>query len=187
MHILSLVTVLIVFVMSCKPVPRPVVDLDKIIKTVSHDSVEAHIRYLADDRLSGRYPGTAGYEKAAHYVETKLHQYGVQPAGEDGTYRQAVNIREAFTDDGKSSLSLARDGLESPLVRGDDYFFFPNLHATETDILADVVFAGFGIFAPEFAYDDYENLDVNRNSGTRNVCIVAFKHPRQRDLDRSSI
>jgi hypothetical protein len=67
-----------------------------VLPTVQPTALEAHVRYLADDRLRGRLPGTPGYQLAVDYVISQLKQNGVQPAGEKGTYTQAVRLRRAF-------------------------------------------------------------------------------------------
>ena len=48
------------------------------------------IRFLADDSLKGRQPGTAGEEAAAAFVASKMEELGCEPAGEQGTYFQTV-------------------------------------------------------------------------------------------------
>jgi hypothetical protein len=60
------------------------------LPTVQPAALEAHVRYLADDRLRGRLPGTPGYQLAVDYAVSQFKQNGVQPAGEKGTYTQAV-------------------------------------------------------------------------------------------------
>ena len=39
---------------------------------VRPEAIKAHIAYLADDRLQGRQPGTAGYQLAVDYVTRQL-------------------------------------------------------------------------------------------------------------------
>src|SRR5690606_2595601 len=52
--------------------------------------MRAHMRFLASDLLKGREAGSDGYQIAAEYVASHLTQFGTSPAGENGTYFQAV-------------------------------------------------------------------------------------------------
>jgi peptidase M28-like protein len=54
--------------------------------------VQAHMEFLASDALRGRGSGTQDEWVAASYVASELEQYGVAPAGEDGTYIQRVRL-----------------------------------------------------------------------------------------------
>ena len=56
------------------------------------EALAGHIRFLADDLLAGRDPGTPGYDVAARYVASELQAVGFQPAGESGTYFQKVPL-----------------------------------------------------------------------------------------------
>lgn len=56
-------------------------------------AIEAHTRFLAHDLLGGRDPGALGYDIAAEYVAAHFRSHGLQPAGDKGTYFQAVPLR----------------------------------------------------------------------------------------------
>ncbi|WP_234988639.1 M28 family peptidase [Hymenobacter daecheongensis] len=116
---------------------------------------KAHVAYLADDRLQGRQPGTAGYQLAVDYVSGQLRKLDVQPAGENGTFRQKVRLRRAFSEPG-GTLSSPGASYQS----GQDFVFYPNPGQPTATLTAPVVFAGFGISAPELGYDDYAGLDA---------------------------
>jgi Zn-dependent M28 family amino/carboxypeptidase len=47
-----------------------------------------HVEYLASDELEGRRPGTPGGRAAGDYIAARFAEYGLQPAGPDGTYFQ---------------------------------------------------------------------------------------------------
>src|SRR5579863_6303262 len=67
----------------------PVADADR----VEGDAWWAHVRYLADDQLEGRFTGSPGYRKAADYVAARFKEYGLAPAGTAG-YMQPVEFEE---------------------------------------------------------------------------------------------
>jgi hypothetical protein len=130
------------------------------LKAIRPDAIRAHMRFLSDSLLTGRAPGTPGYEIAARYVATQLEAAGLRPAGVNGTWYQTVPLRKSVVDDGKSSLVLVTKGGEQTLVPLKDYVLFGDLNRTDTSVEAPVVFAGFGVTAKERNYDDYAGADV---------------------------
>ncbi|QNH60673.1 M28 family peptidase [Hymenobacter sediminicola] len=154
------------------PTPKPIRKLRKALNTVDTASFKSHVQYLADDKLRGRQPGTPGYQMAVDYVVAQLQQRGVQPAGEKGTFLQTVRLRWAFTEVGSSLRLTPPTGLAALLTYGQDFTFYPNPKQTETTVEAGLVFAGFGISAPELGYDDYAGLDVKGK-----VVVVTRQEP----------
>ncbi len=135
-------------------------EAQKTAKSVQPKNIEAHMRYLADDKLAGRKPGTLGYELAAQYVEKQFTTLGFAPAGQNGTFWQAVPLRKAQVREEASSMSIRHNGLEQPLTYGKNFILSPNFGKPVSEVSAPVVFVGFGVSAPELGYDDYNNIDV---------------------------
>ncbi len=135
-------------------IPRTI---QKHIKKASGDEVKKHIAYLADDQLKGRLPGTPEYNMAIEYVEKQLDRMNIKPVGENGTYRQSVIIRNSNIIAEKSSMML---NIEERLLPGEDYVFLADLNSTSSSVSAPVVFAGYGISAPELGHDDYASIDA---------------------------
>ncbi|MCX2740312.1 M28 family peptidase [Pontibacter anaerobius] len=132
----------------------------KAMEKVKPSDIRSHIAYLADDKLLGRKPGTPGYQMAVDYVTDQFKKLNVQPAGENGTYLQTVRVRTAFTDP-NATMQLSADtaGTED-LIYGKDFILFPNAAEKQVEVDAPLVFAGFGISAPDLNYDDYANIDA---------------------------
>ncbi len=130
-------------------------DAQQAARSVRPEAIEAHMRYLADDKLKGRKPGSPGFELAAQYVEKQFTTLGFKPAGQRGTFRQAVPLRKAQVQEDASSMTLIVDGQERPLIYGKNFFLSPNYNLKTSDVSAPVVFVGFGVSAPELGYDDY--------------------------------
>src|SRR5712692_7711805 len=57
---------------------------------LSGKAMAAHDQFLASDLLEGRGPGTRGDEIAQQYIAAQFESYGLQPAGDGGTYYQNV-------------------------------------------------------------------------------------------------
>lgn len=117
---------------------------------------QAHIEYLADDKLTGRGVGTPGIEKAAEYIANQLSEIGVEPAGEDGTFFQTltVTLHRELTED--STLEIT--GADDKLKLGED--FTPFSFSSNEEFGGGVVFCGYGIVSPDHGYDDFANVDV---------------------------
>jgi Zn-dependent M28 family amino/carboxypeptidase len=113
-----------------------------------------HVRFLSSPELQGRGAGTPGIEKAAAYIEQQFRQLGLKPAGVNGSYTQPFQVTTGAKP-GKHNRLAAR-GEE--LRMGEDYI--PLSFSSNGSVEAPVVFAGYGITAPEFHYDDYAHVDV---------------------------
>lgn len=121
-------------------------------------AIRAHMRFLADDLLEGRATGTRGYDIAAKYVAARFEALGLEPAGTGSSYFQSVPIVRMTTDEPGCSLAFLRAGQRSELQFGRD--FAASYAGTASSVTAPVVFAGYGVTAPELGYDDYAGIDV---------------------------
>jgi len=148
---------------------------EKALDATKPATLEAHVRYLADDKLRGRLPGTPGYQLAVDYVTKQLKDNGVAPAGERGGYTQRVRLRRAFVEPGAVlSLQPAAGGAQ-PLALGSAVAVYPNPGQAEVRVdQAPLAFVGYGISAPELNYDDYAGQNVKGK-----VVVVTRQAPKQ--------
>jgi hypothetical protein len=135
-------------------------DLAAVLGQVRGSAVRAHVEFLADDLLEGRKPGTRGYELAARYVATELQAMGLSPAGEAGTYFQPVPLLESTLREGELSMTTKSTVTPLALVAREDYLMTGDASRTESEVQAPVVFAGFGVTAPDLDHDDYAGIDA---------------------------
>jgi len=126
------------------------------LDTVSPDRVKAHMTTLADDAMEGRGPGTPGYERALQYVETAVGEMGLAPAGDNGSFRQRVPLRNGTVLADESRIMVTGPSGRHELRYGVDALLGAD-HLRETVSLDDVpvVFVGYGVSAPMLGYDDY--------------------------------
>ena len=123
------------------------------------DRIRAHVEFLADDLLEGREAGTRGFDVASRYAASILEVNRLEPAGDQGTFFQAVPLVESTLTQG--SVTLVRDGSPSTTLENPaDVAIMPNHVEDQVHLDAPVVFAGFGVTAPDLNYDDYAGLDV---------------------------
>ncbi len=127
--------------------------------TFSGPRIRAHVEFLADDLLEGREAGSRGFEVAARYAATQLMLAGAKPGADDGTFFQHVPLRKSSVE--SSSLTLKPDaGDATTLGVPDDILIAPNSRQPQVHLSAPVVFAGYGVTAPDLGYDDYAGIDA---------------------------
>ena len=119
--------------------------------------VARDVAWLADDAREGRGVGTPGVAAAAAYLSEGFRAAGLEPGGDNGSWLQPFEMPVAIRV-AKASLSL--DG--HPLERGKDFEAF--LSSGDGQANGELVFAGYGISAPELGYDDYDGIDVRGRS-----------------------
>ena len=135
------------------------------------------VKFLASPEMRGRATGSPELEKAAAYIAGDFRRFGIRPA--DGrNYLQPFDVtttaapgkdnRFTVTDSGKTStLEFARD-------------FTPLNFSHSGHFGGHLVFAGYGITAPEYHYDDYAGLDV------RGKIVLILRHEPQ-EMDEHSV
>ena len=119
------------------------------------EALIATVRTLADTAWTGRGAGTPGLDSAAAYLERRFARAGLRPAGDGRAYRQGFDINTGVSLEGENSLVTRRGG---PWQVGRD--FLPLGFSAGGAARAPVVFAGYGITAPELHYDDYAGIDA---------------------------
>ena len=129
--------------------------------TTSTFDLGRRIEKLASDEFQGRAPSTAGGQAASQYIADEMSKAGLAPAGENGTYFQAVELT-AMTVLPSSSMTITAG--EETLINADQntnsVFWTKRLDSSVSVSDAELVFVGYGVNAPEYGWNDYEGLDV---------------------------
>ena len=130
---------------------------------------KADVTWLADPARTGRGVGTPGIDAAADWIELQMKGIGLVPAGSEG-YRQVFEAPVgARLLDGNA---LALEGREEKLSVDWQPFTFSD----DGKVEAEIVFAGYGITAPELGYDDYAGLDARGR-----IVLLAQDFPGEQD------
>ena len=135
--------------------------------------LNARIRAIADDRFEGRGPGTPAGERAAQWIADEMKRIGLKP-GNQGSYFQTVPAVTITMEAAKSSLSIADADGEKPFAFADEAVWWTP-HYDQQDVKVDrapLVFAGYGVVAPEENWNDYAGLDVRGK-----VVVVLINDP----------
>lgn len=121
----------------------------------------AHLRFLADDLLGGRAPGTHGDEVAQQYIAAQFGLLGLEPAAADRSYFQRFDIL-GITSEVPKTMDIKRsDGRSVSLSFWDEFVAFAGTQDSITKVEnTELVFVGYGIVAPEHKWDDYKNADL---------------------------
>ena len=132
---------------------------DVQVPTLSLATLQEVTKELSSDAYEGRAPGTAGEEKTVAYIIKKYEEAGLKP-GNNGKWTQDVPLVEITA---KNATPLSFTGGKTPVTAqyAKDYVAFSYRVQPKTEIKdSDVVFAGYGINAPEKGWNDYAGLDV---------------------------
>ncbi len=140
---------------ACQP-KESVSEETELIDTVA---IANHIKTLASDEFMGRKPFTVGEEKTIAYIADQFKSFGLKPGNGD-SYFQEVPMVEL---DAKPSETMLISGGKEPveLKVGEDFVAYSERVEAVNELKdSELVFAGFGVVAPEYGWNDYEGLDV---------------------------
>jgi len=140
--------------------------------------IAEQVRFLADDLLEGRGPGTRGGDIAANYIAAQFALYGLKPAGDNGSYLQKVDFMGVKTLPDTTASLLPAHGAAMDLKLGEDYVVGNQTQTDSADIDAPIVFVGYGIEAPEYKWDDFKGVDVKGK-----VVLVVVNEPPSKDAN----
>ena len=131
----------------------------RAIQRFSSDTLWRHAAMLASDEYMGRGTGSEGERRAADYIARELARYGALPAGVDGGYLQPFPLHGSrpLAD---SRLRLFTGDSTRTLRMGEEYLLYKTGAQTFIPLPLRLVFVGYGIVAPEYDYNDYQNVDV---------------------------
>lgn len=127
---------------------------------VQPETIRSHVEFLAGDLLEGRATASRGYDIAAAYVVAQFRQAGLQPGGDDKSYLQRVPLLEATPVLPGSSAELVLEDDTDTFEYGTHYLPTADFTSASSTLSAPLVFAGYGIEAPELHYNDFEGIDL---------------------------
>ncbi|HVO95673.1 MAG TPA: M20/M25/M40 family metallo-hydrolase [Terriglobales bacterium] len=129
------------------------------------DELLRHVQYLASDELMGRGVDTPGIKRARDYIAAEFRKDGLKAGGDNESYFQAFSVVTGVDVKQPSKLEL---GQRNALTINDDWI--PLGLSASAAAEAEVVFAGYGITAKDYGYDDYAGIDV------RNKIVLVLRY-----------
>jgi aminopeptidase YwaD len=135
------------------------------------------IKFLSGDELKGRGDGSPQLDQAADYIAAHFRTFHLKPAGDNGTYLQHFSLVVGANLGANNKAQYHRGELSQSLKVQQD--FTPLSFSANTSVASPLVFAGYGITAPEYHYDDYQGLDAKGKT------VIVLRHEPQEDDEKS--
>jgi hypothetical protein len=175
---ISLVTVAAVLVCSSVAAQVPAAERNGFA-TLNEPALRSELAYISSDKLLGRMSLQPGDEEATRWIAEQFAKAGLKPAATDASGRasflQPFTLVEFRADRKASSVSMTRAGNTTEWTAPQAFGAFKR----SVDLTAPVVFAGYGITAPELGYDDYKGIDA------KGKIVLVFDHEPQEDDPKS--
>jgi len=133
--------------------------LKPALESLSAADLATDTQTLASDEFGGRAPASEGEIKTIQFLREEFQKVGLKP-GNGQSYFQEIPM-VVITADPASRLEI-KGAKETISLTFKEEFVAETLRVVEASVLADsdIVFAGYGIVAPEYNWNDYEGLDV---------------------------
>jgi hypothetical protein len=144
---------------------------------IGSDEYLGIVKFLASPEMRGRATGSPELEKAAAYIRDQFRGMRLKPVSGD-SYYQDFDVTTSARLGKKNELTYTT-GAAAETLRFEQDFIPLNLSAPG-EVSGDVVFAGFGITAPEYNYDDYSGIDV------KGKIVLLLRHEPQ-EFDEKSV
>ncbi len=143
---------------------------------ISPENLKTHIYYLASQKMKGRGTGTPELNEASKYIANQFKRDGLQPL-EGTSYFQKFRVTVG-AELGKQNSAVVTHGTDKFAGRvGTDW---QPLNFSDTgEASVALAFAGFGITAPEYEYDDYLHMDMTGKA------VIVLRQEPQKDDEKS--
>jgi Zn-dependent M28 family amino/carboxypeptidase len=121
----------------------------------------AHVQRLASDEFEGRKPGSIGERMTTTYLVDQFQRMGLKPANGDSYLQRVPMVETNLLDRDKITLDVAEGGNVEKFAYRTDAILGTLQGKADVELKdSDVVFAGYGVVAPEYQWNDYAGLDV---------------------------
>ena len=141
------------------------------LDSISAERMLAHIRTLSSNEFQGRGPGTKGEDLTLAYLQKQFRNMDLAPGNPDGTYLQAVPLVGIRPDPGMV-LTFSGHGRSMHLAFEKDFVAQTRRMVDSIHLDADMIFAGYGVQAPEYKWDDFKGVNVKGK-----VIVVLINDP----------
>lgn len=137
-------------------------DLIRAVHSITSRDLLDFVKIQCDDKYQGRLTGTPEYQACAEWLSGEFNKWGLEPGGENGSWFQWFPIPYTLVlpDCGLSLHIPLKNG--GTILKQYRYIteYMPGSTSGNGEVTGDVVYAGYGITAPELGYDDYSKIDV---------------------------
>ena len=145
---------------------------ESLAQRISPQRLSDMTRELASEPYAGRAPGGPGEQKTIDFIVGQFQALGLKPAGDNGGWTQDVPLRRYQTEPG-GTFSLSVNGKAKALATQTDLRVETQRPVEHVVIrAAPLVFVGYGVTAPERAWDDFKGYDLKGK-----VAVVLINDP----------
>ncbi|HEX4747993.1 MAG TPA: M28 family peptidase [Bryobacteraceae bacterium] len=160
----------IAFLFGQTQAPHPV----DLIRTAD---LKADLFFLASDDLAGRNAGSLGDHVATDYIAAEFMRLALKPVGDNGTYFQNMDFVYGNLDPEHTTLTGKIAGADHTFAFNKDFRWVRSSIRDSTGC-GSIVFAGYGIDAPEYGYNDLAGLELKGK-----VALVLPREPQANDAN----
>src|SRR3989449_1832479 len=172
MHIKSSLSVpCLLFLISCSQPgqpSQPSADKPAAASIVDGNAIKAHIQKLSSDEMEGRAPGSKGEELATTYIADYFKSIGLK------TFFQGVPLVGVTST--VSPMKLSGAGSGRVLKYADEFVAWSKQQKPSISADAELVFAGYGVVAPEYQWNDFKGANVKGK-----IIVVLINDPQLED------
>ncbi|MCR4439299.1 MAG: M20/M25/M40 family metallo-hydrolase [bacterium] len=143
------------------------------LSSITSPEIYAHAAFLAADEMKGRDTPSPELTRAAQYIAAEFAQYGLSPVGANGSFLVPFRMERIALSSPNSLVVIEAGGEREFRIKED---FVPIHLSGSRQAEGPVAFAGYGITAPEFGYDDYRDLDASGK-----FVLLMSQEPQEKD------
>jgi Peptidase family M28/PA domain len=153
---------------------QPIQQAAEIIREAD---LKADLFFLSADELAGRQAGSLGDHVATDYIAAEFMRLGLKPVGDNGAYFQNMDLIYGDLDRDHTTLTGNIAGVKRTFMLNQD-FRWVRSSLRPTTGCGSIVFAGYGIDAPEYGYNDFAGVDLKGK-----IALVLPREPQANDAN----
>lgn len=139
----------------------------------SQQEIKEYIAFMADDVMQGRDTPSPFLDSCAAYIASHYTTWGLKPAHGQASYFQVFNVlRNSLGRPNRFTVNKPDTSISFRIK----YDFVPLASTSSSTVSGDIVFAGYGITAPEYSYDDYASINA-----AEKIVLILTGEPQEKD------
>lgn len=155
--IISVLSILVIFGMfGCTTEEQR---LQLTMESIAAQDLANNTKILASDEFEGRAPASNGEEKTVNFLEQEFQKLGLKPGNGQSFFQEIPMV--VITAEPGPKLEIKAGRKSTSFAYKNDYVALTERVMEEVSLAdSEMVFAGYGIVAPEYNWDDYQGLNV---------------------------
>ena len=137
--------------------PTGVLAQTKGLQAIKADEMKPRLRFLGSREFNGRNTPSVEQDVAAKYIALTAERYGLKPLMPNGSFYQEVPVEVTAPAPWTTFARMTSGSRETRFLFPGD---FGVRAGSAADVRGEVVFAGYGLSAPDLGWDDYGSLDL---------------------------